>query len=55
MCLLNVGLRTFENVAKEIAKDLDNALVEGEGRDSMQPGWRMRRLRAQQDLEPVWE
>ena len=50
MCLLNVGRRTFENVAKEIAKDLDNALVEGEGRDSMQPGWRM-----QPELEPVWE
>jgi len=53
MRVLNVGLRTFENVAKEIAKDLDNALVEGEWRDSMQLGWRMRRLRAQPDLEPI--
>ena len=53
MGLLNVGLRAFENVAKEIAKDIDNALVEGEGGNSMQLGWRMRRLRAQPDLEPV--
>ena len=53
MCFLNVGLRAFKNVAKEIAKDLDNVLVEGEGRDSMQLGWRVRRLRAQPDLEPI--
>ena len=55
MCLLNVGLRTFENVAKEIAKDLDNALVEGKGWDSMQLAWRVRRLRVQPDLEPIRE
>ena len=53
MCFLNVGLRTFENVVKKIAKDLNNALVEGEGRDSVQLGWRVRRLRAQPDLEPI--
>jgi len=53
MCILNVGLRTFESVAKEISEDLDNGLVEREGRDGMQLGWRMRRLGAQPDLEPI--
>jgi len=53
MCILNVGLRTCESVAKEISEDLDNGLVKREGRDGMQLGWRMRRLGAQPDLEPI--
>ena len=53
MCVLNVRLRTFKNVAEEIAKNFDNALVERERRDGMQRGWRMGRLRAQPDLKPI--
>jgi hypothetical protein len=53
MRVLNVGLRTFEYVAKKISKDLDNSLIGWEGRDGIQLGWRMRRLRTQPDLEPV--
>lgn len=53
MRVLNIGFRTFENVAKEVAKDVDNGLIEWERRDGMQLGWRMRRLRTQPDLEPV--
>jgi len=53
MCILNVGLRTRESVSKEISKDLDNGLVEREGRDGMQLGWRMSGLGAQPDLEPI--
>jgi hypothetical protein len=41
MCVPNVGLRTFENVAKEIPKDFDSGLVQWERGDDMQLGWRM--------------
>ena len=55
MYLLNVVLRAFEHVVKEISKDLDSGLVQWEWRDGMQLGWRKGIFGAQPDHEPIQE